>query len=89
MEIFGPKIKIFLNFFQKKRAFFIFQEVKLSSPKTIPSLKNKKNPLWKNVLYFWKWSFLASRLKSSYIFSNKSFSYIPAGTSKVAKTEIS
>ena len=42
MEIFGPKIKIFLNFFQKKRAFFIFQEVKLSSPKTIPSLKNKK-----------------------------------------------
>ena len=40
-----------------------------------PSLKNKKNTLWRYFLYFGKQNFLAQSLKTLYIFSKKN-SYI-------------
>ena len=72
MELFGPKIKNFLIFFQKN-CFLIFLEIVLSSREikkfqegTIWARKIKRYPLWRNFLYFGKWNFLAPSLKKSY-----------------------
>ena len=64
-----PTLKNFLIFPETEtpKKFLIFQEtetLKTShiSGSNFPSSKNKKNPLWKNFLYFWKRNFLAMSL---------------------------
>ena len=71
MELSRSNIKIILIFSQKK-AFLIFQETEtqknfLYFSRELPRSKNETNLLWKNVLYFGKWNFLAASLKTSYI----------------------
>ena len=62
MELLGPKIKKFLAFFQKK-AFVIFQEMELSSPKNFPSSKNKKELTPKKFLIFPEMELSSHKLK--------------------------
>ena len=71
-----------------EKNFLIFSEMELSRPKiktflilSNPNLKlfPEKNLFWKICyifLYFWKWNFLAPRLKILLYFPKKSFSYM-------------
>ena len=64
-------IKNFL-IFSRKKVFLIFRERELSCPKIKKFQKatfqtrKLKYPLWKNVLYFGKWTFLVPTLKNCY-----------------------
>ena len=40
-----------------------------------PSLKNEKNPCWKNVLYIGKWNFLATSLKDLQTLQNENVTF--------------
>ena len=65
---FSSKIKTFLIFLEIKLSSLIFLFISRSN---FTSSKNKKKPLWKNVLYFWKWNFLDPSLKNFFIFQKE------------------
>ena len=75
MKLSSSNIKKFFIFSQKKaflifgetetpKKFLIFQETSYISGSNFELKKILKNPLWKNVLYFGKWNFLAPSLKN-------------------------
>ena len=72
-----------LSYILSKNVFLIFREMERFDYKiknfqkgTFQARKIKKNPLWKKLLYFRKWNFLAPSLENSYTFSKKTFSFI-------------
>ena len=61
LYIFSKKAVLIFEKTESPEKFVIFQETELSyiSGSNFPSQKNKKHSLWKNFLYFGKWSFIA------------------------------
>ena len=62
MELFGPKVKNFLIFFQKN-VFLIFWEMKLSLPKNFVSSKNKQKNTPKKIFIFRELQLSSQKLK--------------------------
>ena len=71
IEFLDPNIKEFLIFSQKSFSCIsgnrTFRKTSYIWGGNFPSLKNKRNSLWKNFSYFGKWNFLAPSLKKSNI----------------------
>ena len=62
MELFGPKVKNFLIFFQKN-VFLIIWEMKLSLPKNFASSKNKQKNTPKKIFIFRELQLSSQKLK--------------------------
>ena len=75
MELFNHNIEV-LIFYQKSFSYILGIGTFL---KKLSELEKLKNPLYKNVLYFGKWNFLAPKnlLKFFYVLNKSNFFKLP------------